>query len=142
MPKKISIIILAILILAIFAVGAWYFFLKPVPDGNPLPIVINPEELIIFEVKNVSLSEYQKEQAFKRFTDAKNIISQNQTAGIGIGDDANYYPWLAIAGAQKSIGDYDRASQIWIWFTDMYAGNSISPANLGDLYKFYLLLHG
>ena len=46
---------------------------------------------------------------------------------------------MDIAGAQKPIGDYDRAAKLWQWFTEVHAGNSISPANLGDLYKSFIV---
>ncbi|MFH1890256.1 MAG: hypothetical protein ABIJ91_01675 [Candidatus Kuenenbacteria bacterium] len=138
MNKKILIPIIILLIITAGILGYFYLSQKP-DDEKPAISTINPEELIIFEVKNEKISEYQKDQAFERFTSAKNTISKNQADNVAIEDNANYYPWLAIAGAQKVIGDYDRAAQIWIWFTDAYAGNSISPANLADLYKSFVI---
>ena len=59
--------------------------------------------------------------------------------GLANEDNANFYAWLEIASVQKLIGDYDRAIKIWTWFTEIYSGNSISPANLGDLYKSFVV---
>ena len=141
MPKKIFIPIIIVIILILVGVGGWYYFTSQPSDklGEEEIIDINPEELIVFEVKKENLSEFQKERAFERFTNAKNIINKNKEEGLLNEDNANFYAWLEIAGAQKVIGDYERTAKLWIWFTQVYPGNSISPANLGDLYKSFVV---
>ena len=141
MHKKLIIIIIVFIVIIGGGAGAWFYFSKAPDNGSGQKVImeINPEELVIFEVKLDNLSDYQKDQAFKRFTNAKNTISQNKEDGLANEDNANFYAWLEIASVQKLIGDYDRAIKIWTWFTEIYSGNSISPANLGDLYKSFVV---
>src|SRR3989344_7782506 len=141
MPKKTLIPIIILIILATVGGGAWYY-LYNTREANPIKVEtvdINPLDYLVFEVKFGNLSDYQKDQAFKRFTNAKNTISQNKEDGLANEDNANFYAWLEIASVQKLIGDYDRAIKIWTLFTEIYSGNSISPANLGDLYKSFVV---
>jgi len=135
--KKVFILLIVLIIIG----GGVYYYLstqKAEPDSRP-GLKINPEELIVFEVKKENMSEYQKDNAFQLFTNAKNIISSNKESGYDNEDDANYYAWLEIASAQKLIGDYERVEKLWLWFTEVYPGNSISPANLGDFYKSFVV---
>ena len=142
MQRKIILIILIILIIIAIAIGVWFYFYKnnntPQINNNQDHEIlkINPSELIVFEIKNNQISEFQKEKAFDRFTTAKNIISENKEDYLS---NNNYYAWLEIASVQKLIGDYDRAEQLWKWFTFAYSYNGISPSNLGDLYKSFII---
>jgi tetratricopeptide (TPR) repeat protein len=141
--KKIYVFIIILICIALF-IGAWFYLDKDKEKNDILPndqidqgiLDIDPSELIVFEVKKEPFSEFQKERAFDRFNNAKNIIEQN---GDDYLSDDNYYAWLEIASVQKLIGDYDRAAQLWKWFNQAYAFNSISPANLGDLYKSFVI---
>ncbi len=137
-------IILIIIVLILVGGGVWFYMNKD-EVNNEEPTIdkidegildIDPSELIVFEIKKETFSEFQKERAFDRFNNAKNIIEENRDRYIS---DDNYYAWLEVASVQKSIGDYDRAAQLWKWCNQAYAFNSISPANLGDLYKSFVI---
>ncbi|MFH1457360.1 MAG: hypothetical protein ABIF17_04615 [Patescibacteria group bacterium] len=142
--KKTILIIIILIILVAVAIGVWFFVIKKnnnIPQINTNPqdeeiLNINPSELIVFEIKNENLPEFQREKAFERFNIAKNTITEN---GEDYLSTNNFYAWLEIASVQKLIGDYDRVAQLWKWFTFAYKGNSISPANLGDLYKSFIV---
>jgi tetratricopeptide (TPR) repeat protein len=136
MKKNILILIVAVVIIAA-AFGGYYFWQK---DTNNAEHDINPMDLLVFEIKIDSLTDYQKERAFTRFNNAKNIINQNNSEeNEEVRNNINFFPWLEVAGAQKIIGDYERSAQVLIWFTDVHSGNSVSPANLGNLYKSFLV---
>jgi len=128
--------IILIIIVLILVGGGVGFILNKDEVNNEEPTIdkidegildIDPSELIVFEIKKETFSEFQKERAFDRFNNAKNIIEENRDRYIS---DDNYYAWLEVASVQKSIGDYDRAAQLWKWCNQAYAFNSISPANL------------
>ena len=142
MNKKIMLIVIIILVLGGLGAGAWYYFNMNKSSTNGRPMVktdINPMDYMVFEVKKEGYSEFQTEKAFSMFTGGKNTINENLEQGAPIEDNASYYAWLNITSAQKMIGDYERAEKIWLWFTEVHAGNSISPLNLADLYKSFLV---
>ena len=98
-----------------------------------------PINWIVFEPKLGNLSDYQKKTVSDQIDKAKDLINSNISRGQKLEDNNNYYAWLEIAIRQKSIGDYEHAEKIWLWFNDAYPGNSVSPMNLGDLYKSFLI---
>ena len=130
--------IVTLLILAGAGYGGYYFWSN---SNKPEQVKssINPMDLLVFEVKDDELSDFQKDRAFKMFNDAKNGINENIGKGDLLESDLNYYFWLDVASAQKIIGDYNNAANVWKWFNDAYPANSISPANLGDLYKSFVI---
>ena len=143
--KNKKVIVLISLLLVVIIVGVcFYFYQSKIENNNIITdntvdagiLDIDPSQLIVFEVKKEKLSEFQKERGFTRFNSAKNAIEKN---GVDYVSEDNYYFWLEIASVQKLIGDYERASQVWKWFNQAYAFNSISPANLGDLYKSFII---
>lgn len=136
--KKIILILIAIIVLSGIGFGGYYFW-STKNNSAEVKKTINPVELLVFEVKDEKVSDFQKDRAFKMFNDAKNGINENIAKGDLLESDLNYYFWLDVASAQKIIGDYDRAANVWKWFSDAYPGNSISPANLGDLYKSFIV---
>ncbi|MFH1610968.1 MAG: hypothetical protein ABIA91_03715 [Patescibacteria group bacterium] len=137
-------ILLILIVLVLIAVGLWFYFNQDQEDNLPLVnnqvdegiLDIDPTELIVFEVKKEKLSDFQKERGFDRFNIAKNIIEENNEDYLS---SNNYYAWFEIASVQKLIGDYERAAQMWKWLNQAYSSNSISPANLGDLYKSFVI---
>lgn len=131
MNKKIITIIAVILLIVAIAWAGWYFL----SDKNDDISNIDPSQYLVFEPQKDDLSQYQEERMFETFSIAKDMIEKN---GDNYSSDKNFYAWLDIAGAQKTIGDYQRASLVWQWFTQAYPGNSISPANLADLYKTFI----
>ena len=50
----------------------------------------------------------------------------------------NMAGWLALGVIQKSIGDYESARDTWLYVNKIRPKNSISFANLGDLYAYNL----
>lgn len=136
--KKLILVIFGFFALVLISGGGYYFWQKQAT--TTISAKINPTDLIIFEVKLNDLTDFQKERAFKRFTNAKNTILENASeTNEELRNNLNFSAWLEIAMVQKSIGDYDRAAKIWLWFNDAQPGNSISPANLGDLYKSFVV---
>lgn len=137
MKKIFTILVISVIILASGLAG--YYFWQQNQSTEEV-VNIDPVELLVFEVKFDDLTDYQKDIAFKRFNNAKNVIMANINDNNETTDsNQNFQPWLEVAVAQKSIGDFDRAAGIWIWFTEAYDKNSISPANLGDLYKSFVV---
>ena len=136
--KKSFFVFLFFCFFVIISIAGYYFWY--VNYNNTVSSDINPLDLLVFEIKFDNLTDFQKEKAFERFNKAKNIILKNESEeNEEAKNNANFSSWLAIAIVQKSIGDYERAAKIWIWFTDIHSGNSISPANLGDLYKSFVV---
>ena len=135
MNKKILVGVIIILVLA-GSLGGWYYFSnKKLNQATVEPAKVNPLDFLVFEVKDNNLSEFKKDREFERFNKAKGIILNNVDQGLVLNDDRNFYAWLEAALAQKIIGDYDRATGIWKWFTDAYPHNSTSPVNLGSFYS-------
>ena len=137
MRNKILILILVVVLL-VGGIGGYYWWQNNNQAGNPAN-EINPADLIVFEIKNEELSDFQKERFLANFDSAKDTINYNLSLGYDYNSDWNYSPLLAIATVQHGIGDDERAEKMWLWFTDAFLGNSISPANLGDLYKSFLI---
>jgi len=134
--------ILSIIVIIIILVGAGYYFWQQNYSQSQTDYIIegiNPLELIVFEVMNEDVTEFQRNRAEEKFNRGKNGIEKNTEDGLGLMDNANYYFWLDIATAQKMIQDYERTAQIWTWFTYAYPHNSLSPANLADLYKSFIV---
>jgi len=125
-------------VLLVGGIGGYYWWQNNNQAGNPAD-EINPGDLIVFEIKNEELSDFQKERFLADFDSAKDTINYNLSLGYDYNSDWNYSPLLAIATVQHGIGDDERAEKMWLWFTDAFLGNSISPANLGDLYKSFLI---
>ena len=135
--KKVLISLIIIIVIVVGG-GAMYYFWqqdKPVEQTSS----INPLELLIFEPQNENLSEFQIDREFNNFTVSKNKINEQIEAGEKLESDNLFHLWLDVASILKAIGDYDRAASMWIWFTDAYPYNSISPANLGNLYKSFVV---
>jgi tetratricopeptide (TPR) repeat protein len=137
MNKKIGIWVVIILVLLGSGTG-YYIWNKN--QSSEAASLIDPVSLLVFDIKADNLTDYQKDIAFQRFNAAKNQIMTNiDTNSESAESNQNFEAWLEVAVAQKSINDFDRAADIWIWFTEAYDHNSISPANLGDLYKSFVV---
>lgn len=131
--KKILIIIIAIIVLASLMGGAGYYLWKS--RARFVQFEINPLDLLVFEVQNEQLSDYQRERGFARFNSAKDKINEQLEAGMVIEDESLLSTWLDLASVLMAIGDYDRAVAIWVWLTDAQPHSSMASANLGDFYK-------
>ncbi|KKS26443.1 MAG: hypothetical protein UU87_C0002G0122 [Parcubacteria group bacterium GW2011_GWA2_42_11] len=134
MPKKIIISIIAVLILiAGYAVTAYQMDFFPFGEGGWGNIFkdkeVNPADLIVFNPKTPNIPAGVLEVYQQRFNDIKNIL-QN--------DMDNMAGWLALGVIQKSIGDYESARDTWLYVNKIRPKNSISFANLGDLYAYNL----
>jgi tetratricopeptide (TPR) repeat protein len=136
MKKGIIILVVAIIVIG---GGIGYFQWQKQSAVEVVVSNINPLELLVFEVKNENLSEYQINRDFERFTNSKNRIIELLAAGESWESDNLFHLWLDMASVLKAIGDYDGAAQLWIWFNDAYIHNSVSPANLGNLYKSFVV---
>lgn len=147
MKNKKVIVSFGILLLILIVVSIW-FYLKN--QNNILPVdqnssevteilKINPYDFIVFEVKYKDFPKDGTDRFFNIFNDAQKILLQNQEKGLEANDQDNFYAWLEITGVQKVIWDFDRAEKIWKWFTYAYPGNSVSPANLGEMYKTFVV---
>lgn len=140
MPKKILIPIIILIVLTAAAAGAWYY-LSNKENGEPIVIdeaKINPLDYLVFEIKKENYSEFQKEKAFAKFNDAKIAIEAGKENGKAVENLDLFYNWLEVTVAQHMIGDYEREAQILKWFTGAHPGNSVSPSNLGNLYKSFI----
>lgn len=145
--KNIIITVIVALLLAALGWAGYYYWQQPLANQAPADnqeqkdqaaLNINPQDLLVLEIKNQNLSDYQKQKFTADFGNNKNQLEANISEGISSSDEKNFYLWLALASFQKAAGDYDRAAQLWQWFTAAYPNNSVSPANLGDLYKSFL----
>ena len=140
MAKKILFFLIIILIIGGGVGGYLYFSNKKTGQEQKIEVVnINPLDYLVFEIKKENYSEFQKEKAFNQFNSGKNNIEQAVKNSVELGSNNLYYDWLNITGAMHMIGDYEREAQILKWFTGVYPGNSVSPSNLGNLYKSFIV---
>ena len=140
MAKKILFFLIIILIIGGGVGGYLYFSGKKTGQEQKIEVVnINPLDYLVFEIKKENYSEFQKEKAFNQFNSGKNNIEQAVKNSVELGSNNLYYDWLNITGAMHMIGDYKREAQILKWFTGVYPGNSVSPSNLGNLYKSFIV---
>ncbi len=141
MNKKYIIISIVIIIFLVGGGLAYKFYYLPeskVENTEAEVEELDLDYVLQFEVKLDNITGYQKEKEFKRFTDAKDKILKNIEAGKELNDNDNFYAWLEVALAQKIVGDYERAATIWKWFNHAYPHNSVSPFNLGGLYRTFV----
>lgn len=90
--------------------------------ADPAQIRPDPDEVKLF-------AEDQKEK----------IYSQIRTNAAAIKENPNFFAgWLEIGLLKKVIGDYSGARDAWEYASLIRPKNSISFANLGELYWHYL----
>lgn len=129
--KKIHYIIIgvgAVLILGSVAFFAYKNNIFPFNSGAGL-IKKDPQKLIYLDPRlpNIPvevLAEYQL-----RFNNIKKSLES---------DKENMDAWLGLGILQKGVGDYEAARDTWLYVNQIRPKNSISFANLADLYAYYL----
>ncbi|MBU1164161.1 hypothetical protein KKA15_01190 [Patescibacteria group bacterium] len=126
MNKKNTIIISVIII--IIVAGA-LFFLK-VNKENVNESAYDYSELIVFEVKNQDLNQYEQDKAFNDFLVVREKLNSNPDFFDG---------WLELGTIHRKIGNYELAEKTWIYAGQLRPKNSPSFNNLGNLYANYIV---
>ena len=84
-----------------------------------------PEEVKVF-------TEEQKQRIYETL----------QSHALAVKSDSNYFNgWMQIGILKKTIGDFEGARDAWEYAGVIQPGNSLSFANLGELYWRYLHLY-
>jgi tetratricopeptide (TPR) repeat protein len=72
----------------------------------------------------------------------KRIYETLQSHALAVKGDPNYFNgWIQIGLLKKTIGDFEGARDAWEYAGVIQPGNSLSFANLGELYWRYLHLY-
>jgi tetratricopeptide (TPR) repeat protein len=136
--KKLIIPIIILLVVGV-AIGLWYILNQKTGLEPEQEVNINPIDYLVFEVKKENYSEFQTEKAYNKFNEAKVSIEAASEEGIAFESNELFYNWLNVTGAMHMIGDYEREAVVLKWFTEAYPGNSVSPSNLGNIYKSFII---
>ena len=103
---------------------------KPLPKkGPPLYTGRDPAEVRPIPEEVKIFTEEQKQQLYA-------VI---QTHARAVKNDPTYFNgWIQIGILKKTIGDFEGARDAWEYASLIQPGNSLSYANLGELYWRYL----
>jgi len=135
MSNKKIIIILAFFIvvlagfLSYFAwrqAGKYYFKKQPAEQISPQEFL---ERQLVFNVKRADLPAEAVEIYKKEFNELIEFLRKEPTS-------LNH--WISLGVIKKIIGDLEGAEAAWLYANELNPQNSLSFANLGDLYGFYL----
>jgi cytochrome c-type biogenesis protein CcmH/NrfG len=85
--------------------------------------------LLIFEIKNKNLTSDQAKLFQDRFGETKELLQKNP-------DD--FDQWLYLGVLKKGAGDYEGSRDVFLYVGQIRPRNSISFANLADLYTYFL----
>lgn len=122
--KKIKTIISAVILLLIIS-GAVYYFLPAKEDSKN-----NVDDYFEFKIVRQDLEDWRKEDLTNRF---------NLTAEAAKNHPDDLSAWLELGQLKHSAGDYKGAEAVWIRIGEVRPLNSISFANLADLYANWLV---
>ncbi len=123
--QKINIVIAFVII--VIGIAALVYYLMP--NVVTEPAVQGDEQLLELQFTNTQISTEDQETFRKRFDEQKTNVQANP-------DDFN--SWMALGLVKKQVGDYKGAEQVWLKATELRPNNSISFANLADLYANFL----
>lgn len=126
MSKKYYIIcgVMTVLVLVagvFFAYQQGYIFKKEV--------VLTPEKLLIFEIKDKNLSAGEARIYQENFNKALVRLRADQEDFTG---------WLFLGILKKGVGDYEGARDVWRYAAQLRPKSSPPFANLADLYANFL----
>lgn len=157
-PKKNHVLYLAVILIAVLILG--YFFYKS-PSKNvtsqtnnnqSATTTDNGESSVItgsgYTIEQIPINDtysipnldraiiFPKEMA----SDVRNIYSKNiaELTALLKKDSTSFNNWMSLAVYLKGIQDYEGAKEIWEYANKAWPDNTVSFANLGDLYGYYL----
>lgn len=103
---------------------------KPLPkNGPPLYTGRDPAEIRPVPEEVKVFTEEQRQQLYATIKTHANTVKSDPTFFEG---------WIKIGILKKMIGDFDGARDTWEYASLIQPGNSLSYANLGELYWRYL----
>jgi len=124
--KKLQVIVFIALIAVIIGGSIYYFNIR---DSKDTEEEFDYHELFVFEIKDETIPDIKKDEFFERFLNFRQILSA---------DPDNFNIWVALGSLYKVISDYEMAEQVWLYATELRPNNSLTYANLGDLYTNFL----
>jgi len=124
--KKLQAIVFLVLIAVIIGGSIYYFNIK---DSNDTQEEYDYNELFVFEIKDDTIPDIKKDEFFERFLSFRQILTD---------DPDNFNIWVALGSLYKVISDYEMAENTWLYASTLRPNNSLTYANLGDLYTNFL----
>lgn len=118
--KSIILVVLVVILVAAAGIGYWLKL------GVKTPKKDTTNDLII---KDNRLSEAQLTQIKSDFETQKGSIAKDQN---------DFNAWISMGLLKKSVNDFEGARDAWIKAGEIRPTNSLSFANLGDLYSNFL----
>jgi tetratricopeptide (TPR) repeat protein len=121
MKKKLSIVILAVVV----ALAGWFFYreFKETDEADY-------EKFFNFNVYDESIDETTVEVRFRQPFDVSVAALRE--------DPDDFNNWVQLGVIKKGLNDFEGAEEIWLYADTLRPGNSLTTANLADLYTNFL----
>src|SRR3989344_1582590 len=128
--SKLTLILEIILFLFVAAGIGYYFYTQKA--GAPDIAVQDKQEKNLFEFKPQcpDLTEEQIASLKERFDKVKEFLAKTPDHMGG---------WMEVGLIRKGLCDYQGAADVWTYVGEIRPENSLSFANLGDLYTHFLV---
>ena len=128
--SKLTLILEIILFLFVAAGIGYYFYTQKA--GAPDIAVQDKQEKNLFEFKPQcpDLTEEQIASLKERFDKVKEFLAKTPDHMGG---------WMEVGLIRKGLCDYQGAADVWTYIGEIRPENSLSFANLGDLYTHFLV---
>lgn len=132
--QRVGIIIAALVGIGILGAVLWFAITHPfggeeiVPSAAEIPK--DYEKIAIDEKVAGELRSEFREQYMKTFDETVAVLKEHPDSTWG---------WLDLGAIKKMFGDYKGAEAAWLYATVLSPTHEAAYANLGDLYRYYLV---
>lgn len=115
-----------------------------------LLVILAITSFIVFNKDNDSSTQTQVDTFFtlnkivrtdlpdEKLAEYKNRMSDAKANATAPGGEINFRSYMEAGSVKKGVGDYEGARDIWEFVNSVRPKNSVSFANLGDLYANFL----
>lgn len=126
---------IVVVVLVVIAGGTWYAvnYQSPEEANNNVSINVDPS------VPTPALdAELEFPDGYS--AEAREALERNTATIKGVLEEnpSDYGAWIDLAIQYKTVENYDKAEEIWLYLTEAAPGRNVAYHNLGNLYHLYL----